>query len=149
MNAKFKKFAVGGVAAVVLSSGGAAYAFWTTSGSGSAQGSVPSANGTVSLSASVANAVAPGQSSDVTFTAVNSSDTDLYVGTISSVITVTKSGSTLSNSDFSLPAVIENQIVPAHSTVVLDDKGTLSLANSGSNQDALKGATISLSLSSN
>jgi hypothetical protein len=149
MNSKLKKFAVGGIATVIMSSGGAAYAYWTTTGAGSAQGSVPSANGTISLSASVASAVAPGQSSDVTFTAVNNGATDLYVGTISSVISVSKSGSNLSNSGFSLPAVVENQIVPAHSTVVLDDKGTLSLANSASNQDQLKGATISLSLSSN
>lgn len=145
---KFKKIAIGGVAAVVFSST-AAFAYWTTTGSGNATSSVASSNGTVALSANVAGAIAPGQSTDVTFTAVNSGDTDLYVGTVSSVISVSNNGASVSNADFSLPAVVENQIVPAHSSVVLTGKGALSLANSSANQDALKGATISLALSSN
>lgn len=144
-----KKLAVVGITSlVVLGTGTAAYAYWTTTGAGSGTGTVRATNGTVVLHGSVDDALAPGESSTVHFTADNAGTSNLYVGTISSVVTTDKPGCLVT--DFTIPAVVANQIVPAGATGhALTSTGTLSFANTAANQDDCKGAAITLTLTSN
>lgn len=126
-----------------------AYAYWTTSGSGSGSATAASSNGTVTLHASFDDdPLYPGGSVPVSFSADSSSDSKLYVGTISA--TVSTDPSTCSAADFHMADVTSNTIVNPHA----DDQdvvgeGTLYFDNSDLNQDDCKGATITLNLSSN
>jgi hypothetical protein len=139
------------VAVVVLATAGAAYAYWTTTGSGSGTGSVAGSNGTVTLHGTITSALAPGGSSAVTLTADNAGSTDLQVNKVHLDSIVPDSGhSTCVVSDFLMPDVTENDVVPAGSSGhALPTSGTISYANSSSNQDACKGASLTLTLSSN
>jgi hypothetical protein len=151
---RFTKKKVAAVAAGVLTLGLSvgAYAYWSTTGSGSGTATVGSSNGTVTLHATVAApAIVPGEHRDVTFTADNAGATDLQVGTISlDSIDVDSGHATCDVSDFSMVAVSSNSTVLAgadHQTI--SGTGSLVYANSGSNQDACKGATLTLNLTSN
>jgi hypothetical protein len=134
-----------------------AYAYWTTTGSGTGSATVASSNGTVTLHASFANGLTPGGSKTVSFTADNAGSSNLYVGTVTSVVSVSNAYDATTNptgckaSWFSIPAVGENQVIPAGSNgLALTNSGTITFNDSGSeNQDGCKGATVTLTLSSN
>lgn len=133
----------------VLAIAGAAIAYWTTSGAGSGTGTVGTSNGTVTLTGSFpASSLFPGGSVPVTFTAQTSSTSNLYVGTVTATNIATSDPGCLP-ADFSLPPTVENTAVPAGPAITLPNTGTLSMANTAANQDACKGATITLTLSSN
>lgn len=144
-----KKLAVVSIATIaVLGTGTAAYAYWTTTGSGSGTGSVRAENGTVVLNGTVDEPLAPGESSPVHFTAGNASTSDLYVGTIHAVVSTNKAGCAVT--DFTLPDVAANQVIPAGAIArPITSTGTLTFANTAANQDACKGAEITLTLTSN
>jgi hypothetical protein len=127
-----------------------AYAYWTTTGAGTGTVANASANGELVLHADwAADALYPGGSQDVSFTADNASDTNLYVGTITTD-SITTSDPGCLPADFSIDPVVSNTIVPAGETgYALDGTGTLSFANSIVSQDDCKGAEITLHLSSN
>ena len=134
------------ISAVAVASAGAAFAFWTTSGAGTGSATSASANGTLALSASFANGLAPGQAEDVTYHAVNGSATDLRVGTVHAAVST-------DNADclpgwFSIGDVVSNQVIPGHSEADLTLKGSLAFNNNAANQDPCKGAKVTLTLSS-
>jgi hypothetical protein len=137
------------VAVVAIAAIGA-YAYWTTTGSGNGTFTNASSNGTVTLHATWNDAALfPGGAQDVTFTADNSGDTDLYVGTITTA-SITSSNPSCDTSDFSMADVPSNTIVLAgadHQAV--GGTGSLVFANSTANQDDCKGADITLNLTSN
>lgn len=143
-----KKIAAAATAATIAGSAGIAFAYWTTTGTGTGSGMVADANGTLVLHASFDDgALYPGGSVPVAFTADNAGDTDLQVGTIHSVVTT--SDAECLASDFSIGDVASGTVVPAgESGFALTGAGTLAFANSAANQDACKGATITLTLSS-
>lgn len=127
----------------------AAFAYWTTSGSGSGTATAGSANGTLTLHASGWAGITPGGSKTVSFTADNLGTSDLRLGTISG--TVTTSDPACKATDFSMPDVVANQTIPAGSSALaVTQTGTLSFQNDAVNsQDACKGATITITLTSN
>lgn len=127
-----------------------AVAYWTTTGSGSGSGSVKSANGTVTLDGVVVGALAPGQASNVTFTADNPGATDLRVGTIH-LDSISASNPACNVSDFSMADVVANETVLHGATdQALSAVGSLAFANDPVNsQNACKGVTLTLTLSSN
>ena len=140
-------------AAFVIAGGGAAFAYWTTTGAGegSAANADNAAKGIV-LSASWDPAsLAPGAELPVTITAENEdTTTDQYVGTVSkSTITVDSLHSTCAVADFSFAPVVANEVVKAGQTVTLTKTGTLVFANTSADQGGCKGATITLKLTSN
>ena len=143
-----KKLAAAAAAATIAGSAGIAFAYWTTTGAGEGSADVAAANGTLVLHASFEDgALHPGGSVPVTFTADNASETDLQVGTIHSVVST--SDPDCLASDFSIADVVSNTVVPNGETgYALDGEGTLVFANSALNQDACKGATITLTLTS-
>ena len=140
--------------AAVLAGGGAAFAYWTTSGSGTGSGTAASSNGTITLTAHFAsNALTPGGSVPVTITAANTGTSNLYLSTINAGKISLDSTSVTAGclvGDFSLTGVSTTP-----SEVKAGDKSdavgtdTLNFANTDVNQDGCKGATITLTYTSN
>ncbi len=137
-------------AGIALATAVGGLAYWTTSGSGSGTATAASANGTVTLAATVPTGIFPGGSRTVSFTASNSGATNLYVGTISATSITADSGhSGCNTADFSMANVAVNEVVLAGaSNQALGSTGTLQFANTTANQDACKGATLTINLSS-
>jgi hypothetical protein len=142
-----KKRVVVGLSIAVLVVAGAAIAYWTASGEGEGTGKVASNNGSLVLSGTITDELTPGGSSPVTFTASNSSKSSLQVGSVHAVVSTDKPGCEVE--DFTIADTEENQTIPGESSdVALTTDGSISMANTEANQDACKGATISLELSS-
>lgn len=145
-----KKSKVIGAALLLLtvSISGVAYAYWTGSGSGSATATAAS-GGTVSITGTTASGLAPGTSKTVTFTATNATEAAIKIGTISDTAIASNSvGCDALIADFSMADVAANQIIPANTTNhPVTATGSLAYAYSATvNQDACKGAVITLTL---
>lgn len=135
-----------------LAVAGVALAYFTTSGSGTANATVGSSSA-VTLHATVSSNLYPGTSSPVSFTVDNPSPGSQRVGTITlSSITVDAGHSTCStaigggNPDFSMPAVAVNKVFPTGNGQSVTPTGTLTMNETGVNQDACQGATVTLHL---
>lgn len=125
------------------------YAFWSITGSGTATTDVgTTSNGTVTLAATIPNGIYPGGTRTVSYTATNTNATDVRVGTVT-VTGITSSAPTCNTADFSVTPAVQDFDVPAGSTnLALPTTATLSYANTAVSQDACKGATLTLTLSS-
>jgi hypothetical protein len=135
----------------VLAVAGIAVAFWTASGSGSGTGTVASSNGSLVLHGSIAPGLTPGGEEAVSFTADNTNSSSLQVGTVKAVVSIDEEHAEAGceASDFSVADTAENQTIPANTSgVALANDGSITMADTEANQDACKGATISLELSS-
>jgi hypothetical protein len=143
-----KGFALLAAIAVVAIAAVGGYAYWTTTGAGSGSVANASSNGTVVLHATwPTNALYPGGSQTVSFTADNAGTSNLFVGTVTSVVTT--NDPLCLPADFTVAPVAENQVIPAGASgLALTNTGTISFANTAANQDACKGATVTLTLSS-
>jgi hypothetical protein len=153
MHFTLKKKLVAGaaVAALALGAGGAAFAYWTASGSGSGTATVASSNGALTLHASFPSTLYPGDSETVSFTADNAGAQAVAVGTVHSVVGVDSTHATAGclAADFSVADVVENQSIAAAAVATaLTHDGTISMSNTNVSQDACKGATLTLTLSS-
>jgi hypothetical protein len=135
--------------AALLLVGGAAFAYWTTQSQGSGSATNAPSNGTLVLKAHFAGGLAPGATRTVTYTATNSGgSSSLQVGTISHIVTTDKVGCTAA--DFTIGPVFSNTTVLADVIdAELSGTGTLRFVDSTENQDACKGATVTLALSAN
>lgn len=145
-----KRILVLGVVAV-MAVAGVAIAYWTTTGSGSGSGAVAASNGTLELHGKITDALTPGASSAVTFTADNGGTSTLQVGTVHAVVSIDEEhvNKGCEASDFTIADTGENQVIPAKSSgVALAHNGTISMADTKANQDGCKGAEISLALTS-
>src|ERR1044072_4438417 len=145
--------ALGCVAALVLAAG--AYAYFTSSGSGTGTASVGTASA-VTLKGTVTGSVYPESSSPVSFTVDNPSAGSQRVNTITlSSITVDSGHSACStaisggNPDFSMPAGVVKQTFAPGSGLAVTPTGTLTMNETGTNQDACQGATLTLHLTNN
>lgn len=134
---------------------GAALAYFTTSGSGTGTATAGSSSA-VTLHGTVSSNLYPGTSSAVSFTVDNPSSGSQRVGTISlGSITVDAGHSTCStaisggNPDFSMPPVAVNQTFSSGNGQSVTPTGTLTMNETGVNQDACQGATLTLHLTNN
>ena len=127
----------------------AAYAYWSGTGSGTGSGNVGTSS-SVALTGTVAPGSAPGTSESVSFRAANASDSPIQVSAVHLVgVTVDAAHSACETADFTMADVIENHQVPAKATTeALPNNGSLVYANTSVSQDACKGATLTLTLSS-
>jgi hypothetical protein len=132
-----------------------AYAYFTSNGSGTGTASVGTASA-VTLKATVTSSLYPGSSSPVSFTVDNPSSGSQRVGTISlTSISVDSGHSACStalgggNPDFSMPAVTVNKTFAPGNGQAVTQTGTLTMNETGVNQDACQGATLTLNLTSN
>jgi hypothetical protein len=132
-----------------------AYAYFTSTGSGTATAKVGTSSA-VTLKGTVTGNLYPGSSSQVSFTVDNPSGGAQRVGTISLTgITVDAGHSTCSvvitggTPDFAMPAVAVNATFPPGNGQAVTPKGTLTMNDTGLNQNACQGAELTLALSSN
>lgn len=144
-----KTIAVAAASAVILSGAGVAYAYWTTTGSGSGQATSASSNGNIVLNASFAGGLTPGASRTVSYTADNANSSSLFVGTITPTVSIDAAHSSCAVADFTIPATAANTTVPASTNGFAVGTGTLTFADTSANQDACKGAIVTLTLASN
>jgi len=148
MTKKNKIAAVAASAALVAVSGGAAYAYWSTTGTGN--GSAAAAAGTqpVSISVTVDPGVAPGTPKTITYAAANPNASNTQVTLANPQVTTDKAGCLPAWFDATVPGGPTN--VPANATATALGTGTLTLNDSSTtNQDACKGATITVTVGSN
>jgi hypothetical protein len=145
-----KQYLVAGVAAAIIAgTAGSAIAYWTTSGSGSGNANTASANGTIVLHATFAAGLTPGAHEAVAYTADNGGSSSLLVGTITPTVSIDSGHSTCLATDFTIAPTTSNTTVPKNSTAVSVGAGDLAFADTAVNQDGCKGATVTLTLSSN
>jgi hypothetical protein len=137
------------IAVLALGVTGAAIAFWTQAGSGTGTGTVGT-TGTVTLQGPVTAGIYPGGTSAVTLTASNSGSAPVKVQTVSLVSVAVDAGhSSCATADFTMPTVTENTSLAGNAVAqALTSNGVLTMANTAANQDACKGATLTLTLSS-
>ena len=142
------KITVSLAAFFLLAGGGIAYAYWTTTGTGSGATPAATSSGTVTIAASFTSGIVPGGTRAVTYTAANPGTSKLMVKDISHLVTTSDVGCL--PAWFTIPPVNSNTVVPAGATAqALTGSGTLTFVDSATvNQDACKGATITLTLTS-
>jgi hypothetical protein len=138
-----------------LAVAGVALAYFTSSGSGTGTATAGSSSA-VTLHATISNSLYPGSSSPVSFTVDNPSSGVQRVGTVTlASITVDASHSecktTISggNPDFTMAAVPVNQVVNPGNGQSVAATGTLTMNETGTNQDPCQGATLTLHLTNN
>src|SRR4051794_13725395 len=139
----------------VLAVAAAAYAYFTSSGSGTATATVGTSSA-VTLKGTVNGNLYPGSSSPVTLTVDNPSSGKQRVGTISLEKITADAGHascsaviTGGNPDFTMADVVVNQTYAPGNNQAVSPSGTLTMNDTGVNQDACQGATLTLTLKSN
>ena len=152
-----KRFLLGVAAALVVAT--AAFAYWTTGGSGGGEGDVAgAATGTITLDGAIDDAdFRPGHTSPVSLTASNTDEeTDLRVqSTTITGIEVTDEGTAHDGcleawfSGYGDPVTQDQTIAAGAEDVPLDDPHRITFDNADANQDECKGATVTFTLTSN
>jgi hypothetical protein len=139
--------ALGAIAVVAMTA--VAVAYWTGGGSGSGSADVGT-SGSVTLTGTVTPGSAPGTAEVVTFTAANAGDSPIQVTKVHLVsIAADSEHAACETADFSMADVTQSHQVPAEATAeALPNNGSLVYANTAVSQDACKGATLTLTLSS-
>jgi hypothetical protein len=134
------------VAALAIGLGTSAFAYFTSSGNGSGSAAVGSA-ATVELSGSPVGTLYPGGPDlPVTVTIHNAGSGSQRVGTVSGAVANANSGTCL-GSWFVVDSVDYNQVLaPGASDTV---STTVSMPDSGTNQDACQGQALTINWSSN
>ena len=127
----------------------AAVAYWTGTGTGTGTADVGT-TGSVVVTGTVAPGISPGTSAVVTFTAANPTASPVQVTTLHlDSVTADAGHAACDTADFTMSDVIEDQLVPANATAeALLTNGSLVYANTAVDQNACKGATLTLGLSS-
>jgi hypothetical protein len=138
-----------------LAAAGVAFAYFTSTGSGTGTATVGSSSA-VTLHATISSNLYPGASSPVTLTVDNPSSGSQRVGTVTLASISVDSGhsscsTTISgaNPDFTMPAVTVNQVFGPGNGQSVTPAGTLTMNETGVNQDACQGATLTLHLTNN
>lgn len=151
-----KRWLVAATAAVsALGIASAAFAYFTTSGSGTATADVGSSSA-ITLRGSVSLTLYPGASAPVSFTVDNPSEGSQRVGTISLKEIAADAGhsgcsTTIggSNPDFTMADVEANQTFAPGNGQSVGKAGTLKMNDTGVSQNACQGANLTLHLISN
>jgi hypothetical protein len=156
MSSFTKKRALSAFATIcVLGIAAGAYAYFTTTGSGTGTASVGT-SAAVTLHGTVTGSLYPGSSSSVSFTVDNPSSGGQRVNTISlASITADAGHSGCStaisggNPDFAMASVAVNKTFAPGNGQAVTQTGTLTMNDTGVNQDACQGATLTLNLTNN
>jgi hypothetical protein len=135
-----------------LAIAGAAFAYFTGGGSGSGTATVGT-SGTVALTATVTAGITPGTSEPVSFTAANATNSGIQVSTLHLVsVTADLGHAACVTDDFSMADVTEGvggtEVLAGATAQALPVNGSLVYADTGVSQDACKGATLTLALTS-
>jgi hypothetical protein len=133
---------------------GGAYAYFTSTGSGTATATVGTSSAVV-LKATVSGNLYPGAAQTVTFTVDNPSTGAQRVGTISLTKVQADAGHsscattiTGENPDFTMANVAVNKVYGPGNAQAVTPTGSLKMNDTGVSQDACQGATLTLTLAS-
>ena len=136
-------------AVFALAIAGGAYAYWSGAGSGTGTGTVNSGT-TVTLHGTVAPGLAPGVTEAVAFTADNPGTAGVFVSTVHAVVSFDAGHSSCLPADFPIADTTESFEVPAGASgAALPTAGSIKMNDTAISQDACKGATVNLTLTSN
>jgi hypothetical protein len=140
---------------VGLALAGIAVAYFTSAGSGTGTASV-GASSNVTLHGALAGSLYPGASTTVSLTLDNPSPGSEFVGAVHLEGITPDAGHsgcstaiTGGNPDFTMPDVAVNQSFPNGNGQAVATTGTLTMRETGVNQNACQGATLTLNLTSN
>ena len=143
------------VAAAVLACAVTAVAFWSTTGSGTGSGATanPGAQTVTVNQTSASTGLFPGGSVALSGTIDNANSNPVQVATLSATVASVAephASAGCSAADYSITGgpVAVNANIPAGGSEPFSGL-TLNMANTGSNQDACKGATVNVSYSTN
>lgn len=147
-----KRILVPVVALAALALAGIAFAYFTSSGTGSGSATVGTDAGVTITGVSFDSTLYPGGSTNVRFTINNTStSTAVQVGSVIADASAGTNGITAASlaagcdaSWFTFDPVTVNTSIPAGRSV--DETGTLHFAESGTSQNACKGASPTLNL---
>jgi hypothetical protein len=145
-NKKIAAVAVGST--VALAASGVAFAFWTGTGSGTGSASTSAGNGSVTVNqTSTVTDMAPGiaaQALSGNFT--NTGTSPVYVGSITASIATDKTGCDATDYTLVQPSAVNAEIAPG-TGVGSWSGGSIAFNNKTTNQDACKGATVTITYS--
>lgn len=154
MTKKNKIAAVAASAALLAAGGGAAYAYWSTTGSGSGNAVASSGTSPVTINVSFEQGITPSgnggasTAKTINYTAVNPNSSSTPVTLVNPVVTTSNAGCLPAWFNATVPA--GTTTVPANVTSHALGTGSLTFTDDPeANQDACKGATITVSVSSN
>jgi hypothetical protein len=140
-------------AGIIAATGGAAYAYWTSGGSGSATATAGTTSA-VTITGTTAASIYPGGSFTVTLKANNPNSSTVKIGTVSAtaftsnILACTTLINDATYTDFSMDPVAEDQTLAANTNnISLTNNGSLVFNDVAQNQDACKGAVITVTLS--
>jgi hypothetical protein len=127
----------------------AAFAYFTTTGSGEGTATVGSSSA-VTLYGTTDTTLYPGTSGTVSFTVDNSSPGHQWIGTITlDSVSTDAAHSTCDTDDFTMADVDASQDVDNGDGIAITATGTLEMANTAVSQNGCEGAPLTLHLSSN
>lgn len=128
---------------------GAAFAYYTSTGSGTGSATAGTSTAVV-LHGTVADTLYPGTSSSVSFTVDNPSNGHQYVNVITlASVTTDVAHAACVVADFSMPNVTAAQDVASGNGTAIIATGTITMANTSTSQDACRNAPLTLNLTSN
>ena len=134
------------VIAAMLIVGGIAFAYFTSNGTGSGSASVGTAADNISVTGTASGNLYPGGNVTVNFTASNPATfkqklTTIHLAGVTAPVGCTASWFTMS--DVSVGA--DGVLTPGANNSALTETGSLQMAESNTNQDACKNASLTLS----
>jgi hypothetical protein len=137
-----------GVAIVALIAAIAGYAYWSTTGAGTASGDAGTTQALV-LHGSFPAGIYPGGTEPVTFTVDNPNPGNAQLGTIHLVSVTPDAGhSSCLGTDFGMADVAVNAEITPGTGRTVTPTGTLTYTDTAVSQDACKSATLTLNLTS-
>jgi hypothetical protein len=135
------------VAAVAVGLGGGAFAYFSSTGSGTGTATVGSSTVIQLSSPNVGTLYPGGPAVPVTVTIHNPSAGNEYVGTVSGDVADGGSGNTCLGAWFAVAPIVYDTDVAAGTSPTAGT--TVTMNDSGTNQDACQGATLTINWSSN
>lgn len=146
MDTRFRRstLVISAAVAAVLVSGGVAFAYWTTTGTGTAAATVGT-SGTVSVAQDLpapSGLFPGGPAGTINYTVTNATAGDLMVSNVAVTVSSTSAGAGCTAADFTVtPQWTAFQVLAGGTKA---GTATIAMNNTGSNQDACKGATVNL-----
>ncbi|HVW81274.1 MAG TPA: hypothetical protein VHB69_10095 [Mycobacteriales bacterium] len=146
INNKKKAAAILGGGALVLTSGGVALAYWTSTGSGSGTAATGSVQNVSVVQTSTSSGLYPGGSVQLSGNFNNTNTGKVYVGTVTATIGTLPQGCVAG--DFSISGTgAVNAEIPSGTGVGSWSGITLTMNDTAANQDACKSQTIPVTYS--
>ena len=146
------KLIVGGAIVGALAAGGTAYAFWSSTGTGTSSGNVGNVtNGDIVLDGTLSADLIPGGTATLAVTVANNSASPVRIGPVSATVSVKDGSNNEINNVCQISATTFNQntTVAANQTATALGNLTVSMVNDASvDQDVCKGGTITFQLTS-